>query len=207
MNQATVADWLRDGCGRCGHYQTPACRVVRWRDVLERLLALVRETGMAEGLKWGSPCFTVEGRNVALVSALNDHAVLSFPEGHRLTDPHGLLDLPGPHTLQGRVVRLRSVEEVTRLSPALKALLAEAMVVATSGPAPRPAPAVAPVPDALASLLEGDAELRAAWHALTPGRRRSHCLHVGGAAQPATRGRRAEAALPDILAGRGWRER
>ena len=55
--------------------------------------------------------------------------------------------------------------------------------------------------------LEADEALHAAWDALTPGRQRSHILHVSGAKQADTRDRRAERCAADILEGRGFNER
>jgi uncharacterized protein YdeI (YjbR/CyaY-like superfamily) len=178
-----------------------------WRPVLDALLALVRAQGFDEALKWGAPCFLAGGRNVALVSALTDHCVLSFPDGARLDDPAGLLERAGPNSRVGRVVRFRSVAEVATHAHALTALLQQAAANARSGPARSEPPAPDPVPPELAARLDANVTLAAAWHALTPGRRRSHCLHVAGAVQAATRARRAEACEADILVGKGWRER
>ena len=59
----------------------------------------------------------------------------------------------------------------------------------------------------LEQRLEQDPELAQAFAALTPGRRRSHILHVSGAKQSDTRARRVERCVPEILAGRGFNER
>ncbi len=64
-----------------------------------------------------------------------------------------------------------------------------------------------PVSAELAGRLATDARLRRAFEALTPGRRRSHILHIGGAKQSETRARRVEKCAPVILAGRGFNER
>jgi len=90
-------------------------------------------------------------------------------------------------------------------------LLAEAVALARSGPPKRRGAAAAretaSEPPELAQLLNGDPALRRAFEALTPGRQRSHALHVLGAKQAATRARRAEQCVADIVAGRGFRER
>lgn len=59
----------------------------------------------------------------------------------------------------------------------------------------------------LMAVLDADPELRGAFDRLTPGRRRSYCLHVGGAKKPATRASRAERCVPKILSGKGFSER
>jgi len=62
------------------------------------------------------------------------------------------------------------------------------------------------VPEELQALLGSDRELKAAFAALTPGRRRSYLLHITGAKQAATRAARAERCVPMILSGRGYNE-
>jgi len=69
-----------------------------------------------------------------------------------------------------------------------------------------PAP-VKDLPEELSPILAEDPVLAAAFEALTPGRKRSYVIHVGGAKQAATRTRRAEACIPEILAERGFHER
>ena len=55
--------------------------------------------------------------------------------------------------------------------------------------------------------LNAAPELKAAFVALTPGRRKSYILHVSGAKQAKTRAARAEKCVPMILSGRGFNER
>jgi hypothetical protein len=59
----------------------------------------------------------------------------------------------------------------------------------------------------LQNRLDGDAELAAAFAALTPGRQREYNFHVSGAKQAATRERRIDRCVPKILAGKGFRDR
>jgi uncharacterized protein YdeI (YjbR/CyaY-like superfamily) len=55
--------------------------------------------------------------------------------------------------------------------------------------------------------LDADPKLRRAFEALTPGRRRSHLVHITAAKQRETRVRRVEQYTIDILSGRGFNER
>jgi len=64
-----------------------------------------------------------------------------------------------------------------------------------------------PVPDELARLLSSQPELQAAFDALTPGRQRSHILHISGAKQAKTRAARAERCAAKIRSGKGFNER
>ncbi len=198
--------FLRDGCGRCEKFATDACKVRRWREVLDALRDTLLQTGLTETMKWGSPCYTDEGRNIVLLAALTDACTLGFVEGAGLDDPDGVLELPGPNSHRDRVLRVRSVDEARRLAPTIRRLVEGAVARRRAGEAPAPAPPLV-LPDELSARLAADPALQAAFDALTPGRRRSHALHVGGAKAAATRARRAEACAPIILAGRGFNER
>jgi uncharacterized protein YdeI (YjbR/CyaY-like superfamily) len=93
-------------------------------------------------------------------------------------------------------------------------------VLSSALPRPRAAPCAAleragakvaptplePIPEELQRRLDADPALRRAFDALTPGRRRSHALHVAGAKQAETRERRVDRCAPVILAGRGFNE-
>ena len=72
MNRESVDAYLRDGCGRCEHYRTPACKVHLWTEALVALRQVVLEAGLEETMKWGSPCYTLGGKNVAMVVAQKD---------------------------------------------------------------------------------------------------------------------------------------
>jgi uncharacterized protein YdeI (YjbR/CyaY-like superfamily) len=85
--------------------------------------------------------------------------------------------------------------------------VAAAIALERSGTKVVPTAPFEPVPDELARRLAVEPELRAAFEALTPGRRRSHILHIAGAKQAATREQRVTRCAPVILAGRGHNER
>lgn len=67
-------------------------------------------------------------------------------------------------------------------------------------------PADYPVPEELQALLNKNASLRKAFEALTPGRRKSHIIHIVSAKQTKTKTARAAKCAPMILSGRGFNE-
>jgi len=207
MNNTTVDSYLSEGCGRCQRFRTPACKVHRWVEPLTALRALVREAGLTEAMKWGMPCYTVGGKNVAMVAAFNERCTLSFFRGTELADPDAVLEPAGPNAKMFRQVNFVSVTEVVARRDVLLRLLGQAIELERAGGKPKSAPTEEALPAELAAALAADPALARAFAALTPGRRRSHALHVGGARQAATRARRAEQCAAAILAGRGWNER
>lgn len=207
MNTESADAFLRDGCGRCARYRTPSCKVHAWTAPLMQLRERVQATGLVETMKWGSPCYTEGGKNVVMLAVFNDRCALSFFKGAALRDPDALLESPGANSRFVRFLSFRSAADVEARKAAIDGFLEQAIALERAGGRVDVAPAAEPVPMELQQLLDGEPAVRAAFDALTPGRRRSHILHVSGAKQSATRARRAAACLPAILAGRGQQER
>ncbi|HEY1121030.1 MAG TPA: YdeI/OmpD-associated family protein, partial [Haloferula sp.] len=59
------------------------------------------------------------------------------------------------------------------------------------------------VPEEFQKALKGNAKLKKAFEALTPGRQRAYLLHFAGAKQSKTREARIEKCVPLILSGKG----
>ncbi len=206
MNTGTVDSYLQDGCGRCDHYQTPQCKVHLWTPGLVALREVALASGLVETMKWGSPCYTLDGKNVAMLLAFRESFGFSFFKGAAMSDPEGVLESAGPNSNHGRYLKFRAVDEVNARRAQAAAYLDQAIALERAGV--KTAPAARPdVPAELEARLAADPALRAAYDALTPGRQRSHILHVSGAKATETRARRAEACAAIILAGKGFNER
>lgn len=208
MNTGTVESYLADGCGRCEQYQTPTCKVHRWQDTLVALRAQVRGTGLAEELKWGSPCYSLEGGgNVLMLTAYKEFACLSFFKGSLLADPEGSLRSPGPNSQAVRLLVFTSPEEVRERAAHTLGMLKQAIELERSGAKVEFARGPGAVPAELQALLDADPSLAAAFATLTPGRQRSHNLHVEGAKTEAARRSRALKCVDKIRAGKGFLDR
>ncbi len=180
----------------------------QWAEELTALREVVLAAGLTETIKWRVPCYTLDGANVLLLNALKDYCAVGFMKGALLKDPKGVLDVPGPNTQAARLVRLTSIAEVKAKTPAIKALIKEAIAVETAGLK------VAfkgidehAMPEEFAAVLDDRPEVKAAFEALTPGRRRGYLMHFAGAKQSATRASRVEKCLPMIMAGKGLHDR
>lgn len=175
-----------------------------WREEIVALRELVLETELEEELKWYQPCYTLNGKNVAIIGKLKNCCVLSFFKGSLLVDPNGVLEVPGPNSQVGRVIRFRSVDDVRQRSPIIRDLLHQAIQVEKSG---RTVELTSieerEIPEELEVQFGKVKGLREAFNALTPGRRRAYIIHFSSAKQSATRTTRIERAIPAILEGRG----
>jgi uncharacterized protein YdeI (YjbR/CyaY-like superfamily) len=207
MNTISVDAYLQDGCGRCDHYRLPTCKVHRWTDILVALRRMLAATDLVEEMKWGSPCYTLGGKNVVMLASFRESCGITFVEGLGLHDPEGLLEKIGPNTRVPRMVRFRSPEDLERSRAAIARLIDEAIAQERAGIRHEAPPEPEPIPDELAERLDGDPDLQDRFLALTPGRRRSHILHIGSASKTETRRNRVEKCVPLIRAGKGFNER
>ena len=180
----------------------------KWQKEADKLRKIVLDCDLTEETKWGKPCFTYEKKNVAIIIPLKDACALSFFKGALLRDPKHLLEKIGEHTQAGRWIKFTSLKEITAVQSILKDYIYEAIEVEESGKkvSLKKASEYA-VPEELQARLDAAPELRAAFEALTPGRRKSYIFHVSGAKQGKTRAARVEKCVPMILSGRGFNER
>jgi uncharacterized protein YdeI (YjbR/CyaY-like superfamily) len=178
----------------------------KWRNETGELRKLVLACGLVEELKWGKPCFTYQKKNVAIVIPLKDACALSFFKGALLKDPKRILQKIGD-AQAGRWIKFTSSKEISALQATLRRYIYEAIEVEESGKrVPLKKASEYVVPEELQVRLNSAPELKAAFEALTPGRRKSYIFHVSGAKQAKTRAARAEKCVPMILRGRGFNE-
>ena len=162
---------------------------------------------LTEELKWGKPCFTFQGKNVAIVVPLKESCALSFFKGALLKDTKHILQRIGEHTQAGRWIKFTSLREITVLQPTLTNYLYEAVALEESRKKIElKKPAEYAIPEELQARLNAAPGLKAAFEALTPGRRKSYIFHISSAKQAKTRVARAEKCAPMIMAGRGFNE-
>jgi uncharacterized protein YdeI (YjbR/CyaY-like superfamily) len=166
---------------------------------------VLRSCKLDEEFKWKKPCYSTEGKNIAIIQPMKEHVALMFFKGAILDDPKGILQPVGPNSRNGKRVLFTNVSQVNEHKPALAALVAEAVRAEKEGVSIGSPEKLELVPE-LTSRLESDAKLRSAFFALTPGRQRGYNLHFSGAKQSATRTSRIEKCAKKILAGKGLRD-
>jgi uncharacterized protein YdeI (YjbR/CyaY-like superfamily) len=179
----------------------------KWQKETDKLRRIALDCELTEELKWGKPCFTFLKKNVAIVTPLKESCAFSFFKGALLKDPKHILERIGEHTQAGRWIKFTSLREIAALRLTLKEYLYEAIEVEKSGKRIELKKASEfPIPEELQKRLDDEAVLRAAFAALTPGRRKSYIFHISSAKQEKTRAARAERCVPMILSGRGFNE-
>lgn len=202
-----VETYFAKGCGRCDRFATAACSTRLWSGGLVALRAICREAGLSETVKWGHPCYMHAGRNIAIIGAFRGDFRLSFFDAGLMRDAHGVLERQGPNTAHPDMIRFTDAEGPRRMAGTIQAYLAEAMGYAEKGIRAPLAPREPDLPEELAQALDLDAALAEAFHALTPGRRKSYAIALGSAKRPQTRVARIAKFRERILAGKGATER
>jgi uncharacterized protein YdeI (YjbR/CyaY-like superfamily) len=204
-----VDRYLIDGCGRCAYYATPACKVNHWRPELLLLRQIIIDSGLAltEEIKWGVPCYTIDGKNVLMLGALKSYCVISFFKGVLIDDKHQLLHRPGEHSQSYRMMRFTSVQAIEQQREAILDYIHQAIalhrsqskVVRQSNPEP--------IPQELAEALERDSDLAAAFNALTPGKQRGYIIYISQPKQSQSRINRIEKCSIKIRNGEGLHDK
>ena len=178
----------------------------KWKKETDSLRKIALDCDLTEEMKWGKPCFTYQKKNVAIIIPLKDACALSFFKGALLKDPKHILEKIG-EAQAGRWIKFTSPKEISALQPTLRSYIYEAIEVEESGKkVPLKKASEYVVPEELQVRLNSAPELKAAFDALTPGRRKSYIFHVSGAKQAKTRAARADKCVPMILSGRGFNE-
>lgn len=179
----------------------------RWPKEMAELRKLALASGLTEELKWGQPCYTLEGKNVFLIHGFKEYFAILFMKGAIMKDPQKLLIQQTENVQAGRQLRLKSMAELKKARPVLKKYIAEAIAVEESGvKVPVKKASDFEVPAEVLAMLKKFKGATPAFKKLTPGRQRAYVLHFTSAKQEATRLARVEKAAPAILAGKGLNE-
>ncbi|MEQ8395749.1 YdeI/OmpD-associated family protein [Thalassobaculum sp.] len=179
----------------------------QWRDELAALRAILHSSQLTEEFKWRSPCYTFQGGNVVAMWGLKASCALAFFKGALMKDPAGILEAPGENSRSMRTIKFAGMAEIESLEGTVRRYVDEAIEVEKSGLRVEFRKDDLEFPDELADRLDADPGLRAAFEALTPGRRRGYVLHFSQPKQSKTRASRIERAVPRILDGKGMHDR
>ena len=175
-----------------------------WREELDALRAVLLGSELTEGFKWGKPCYTFDGGNVAILFRMKDYCAVGFLKGTLLNDSSGALVAPGENSQAMRQLRFTDVEAITDAEPLIKAYVDEAIGIEKAGlKVEFKKPTEFAIPEEFQTKLDERPDLKAAFEALTPGRQRAYLLYFSGAKQSKTRVSRVEKSMQQILDGKG----
>jgi uncharacterized protein YdeI (YjbR/CyaY-like superfamily) len=176
----------------------------RWELVLKKLRAIALDSELTEELKWGCPCYTLNGSNVVLIHVFKTYCALLFFRGALLRDGRRILVQQTKNVQAARQIRFTDLSGVVTLESAVKAYILEAIAVDKSGrQLALKKTAEFEMPEEFERKLSELPALKKAFGALTPGRQRGYLLHFSSAKQSKTRQARVEKCIASILTGKG----
>jgi uncharacterized protein YdeI (YjbR/CyaY-like superfamily) len=167
--------------------------------VRERVHAVVPD--VEEAMKWSHPTYCKSGKIVLGTAAFKEHASVHFWRGQEL----------GFETKSGAMGQLGKLTSADDLPPNLDELIAKAVELSKSAPAPRkPKHAPKPPPQMhpeFASALAKAPKAKAALDGFPPSAQRDYLEWIGEAKQDATRQKRIATAVEWLSEGkrRHWR--
>jgi uncharacterized protein YdeI (YjbR/CyaY-like superfamily) len=175
-----------------------------WQEEFTRLRSILLDTGLSEDLKWGEPCYTLDGANIVLIHGFKDYCALLFFKGALMSDTAGVLIQQTKNVQAARQIRFTNAAEISGMENVLKAYVAEAAEIERSGAkVDFKSTDEFAVPEEFQAKIDSTPSLKTAFEALTPGRQRAYLLHFAQPKQAKTRESRIEKATPQILAGKG----
>jgi len=179
-------------------------QLTKWQAETKALRKIALETGLTEELKWGQPCYTLDGKNLFLIHSFKNYVAILFMKGVLMKDPKKILVQATENVQSARQIRFTTLAEVKTSAAVIKKYLNEAIAVEESGAQlPMKKAADFEIPAEIVKILKKSTGLLPAFKKLTPGRQRAYILHFTSAKQEATRISRIEKVTPKILAGKG----
>ena len=181
-------------------------RQTTWRSETEMLRSIALSAGLSEEMKWGKPCYSFEGKNIAITQGFKDQCAFMFFKGALLKDPDGLMEPPGPNSHAARRVMFSGAKDIAALEGDVRNFILQAVEAEKAGLTVVTKREPEPLAKELTLVFGEVPGLEEAFFGLTPGRQRAYNLHFTSAKQSATRRARIERAVPQILKGQGLRD-
>jgi len=202
-----IEEYFSHGCGRCERFATSDCSTQQWGVGLHSLRQMCRGLGLAETVKWGHPCYMHGGRNIVIMGAFRKDFRLTFFNAALLKDQEHVLERQGANTQHPDMIRFTANHQVAEMEAIITTYLKEAMGYVEAGIKPEKEQRDLDLPDELIEALDADSELAEAFHALTPGRKKSYIINLNSAKKSETRIARIAKFRGKILSGKGATER
>ncbi|TGK86445.1 hypothetical protein EHQ31_08415 [Leptospira montravelensis] len=66
-------------------------KIKNWKQEFQILRSIVLEIRLQEEIKWGQPCYTLNGQNIFLIHGFKEYFAILFFKGALLKDPKKIL--------------------------------------------------------------------------------------------------------------------
>ncbi len=173
---------------------------------LSELRSIIRETELKETIKWGTPVYTIAGKNVIGIGAFKSYFGLWFFQGVFLKDNAGvLINAQEGTTKAQRQWRMQSAADIDKAL--ILKYLEEAIANAKAGKEIKPEKKALVIPPELKEAFEEDFEVRDAFESLSLTNKRDFAEHIETAKRPETKATRLTKIIPMIRAGIGLNDK
>ena len=105
----------------------------QWQGEFKALRELALASGLTEDLKWGHPCYTLDGANVFLIHGFKEYCAILFMNGAIMKDPKKLLIQQTKNVQAGRQLRFKNLAEITKKKAVVKSYIKEAIALEEAG--------------------------------------------------------------------------
>jgi uncharacterized protein YdeI (YjbR/CyaY-like superfamily) len=175
-----------------------------WRKEFGKLRTIILDCGLHEELRWGKPCYSIEGKNIVLIHGFKEYCAVLFFKGALLKDFGGMLIQQTENVQAARQIRFTNVREIIEKAAFLKAYIKDAIEVEKAGLQVKlKKTSEFKISEEFQNKLDEMPALKKAFTALTPGRQRGYLLYFSAAKQSKTRAARIQKYSRQILRGQG----
>ncbi|MBU1092959.1 MAG: DUF1801 domain-containing protein [Firmicutes bacterium] len=179
-------------------------RAKTWQEEYKKLRAIALDSELTEDVKWGVPCYTLNQSNVILIHGFKEYVGMLFIKGALLKDEKNILIQQTENVQAARQARFTNTKDIDDLEQTIKSYIKEAIENEKAGLKVALKKETDLVyPEEFQKELDASKELRIAFDALTPGRKRAYNLYFSSPKQSKTRESRIESSKSKILEGKG----
>jgi len=175
-----------------------------WNDELRVLAQLINCSELSETLKWGAPCYCLNGKNVVGLMSFSSYFGLWFHRGSQIND-HAkvLINAQKGKTKFLRQWRMTNSGDIN--ADLITDYINQSIAIEKAGPLKQAKrnPVTFVIPPELEKIFQEQPDIKRAFAILTPGRQKEYALYINDAKRSETRVRRVEKITPMILNGVG----
>lgn len=179
-----------------------------WKLELEKLRSTVLACNLEETIKWGSPVYMSEGKNILGLSAFKNYVGLWFFQGGTLKDTHRvLMNAQEGKTQAMRQWRFSTIDEID--SELIKTYIKEAVENQKAGNIIKPKRNTKPlvIHPLLQKELDSNNEFATQFESFSLSKKREYADHISSAKREATQLSRLEKIIPMVISGVGLHDK
>lgn len=179
----------------------------RWKEELKTLREIIGETELVETVKWGTPVYTINGKNVCGIGSFKSYFGLWFFQGVFLKDRAGkLINAQEDKTKGLRQWRFGSADEIEK--DLVLQYLGEAIENQKAGMEIKPSKKEPPViPTELKDKFKEDPSIKKSFEKFTLSKQREFTEYISEAKREDTKQKRIEKIIPLILKNIGLNDK